>query len=477
MRAILIAVFCLCFSWPAAAAYDEARVVLTVQEALIRLGYDPGPADGAWGRKTRDALNALREAEGLPPADALTGSSLALVHRLSPGETTLPNPGFFFTDIAARREFLSQPDNTRVKRAFCPIKLGAGLSLDRVEVVPRIERIIKSQEWITDEEDWYSPIEESLMGTVNSCMSGNDDRCRAVIDFTLRWAEGDALQPTISRRADDFEQFAWIGNILLRDMIVAYGMVRQIHAVSPEQEAMVLDWFMRRVDDYHYFPPGIVTTNHALADMLPALALGVLVGDRTLMEPAIEVRSIGLDSMRADGSLPMEARRGARWAHYTNLQISQTMFVAEMAAGQGIDLYAGDAASGNTTQRAINWLFDGLEDFDIALPYARENHGSPGNYRIPFYYAHHYGWVPAYHARFGDDETMERMMSATIDPRICSPEAVDEKKTEGPSCWGFAGKPLSFVTSQRAMGLTPSHHMGYASGCVQGLPSLPLLLK
>jgi peptidoglycan hydrolase-like protein with peptidoglycan-binding domain len=36
-----------------------------VQKRLSELGYDPGPADGVWGAKSRKALKAFQTAEGL----------------------------------------------------------------------------------------------------------------------------------------------------------------------------------------------------------------------------------------------------------------------------------------------------------------------------------------------------------------------------------------------------------------------------
>ena len=458
-------------------AYDESRVVLSAQQALIRLGYDPGPADGAWGRKTRDALNALREAEGLPPADDLTASSLALVHGLSPGETTLPRPGFMFTDIAARREVLSDPANSQTRRKQCITRLGAGIALDKVEPVPQLEMIIKAQDYISESEDWYSDIQESLLGATNGCISGklpgNDGQCRSIVDFAMRWAEADALRPVRHRTHGDFLQTIWIGNVVLRNTIVAYGIARQLHEISPAEEAVVLDWFKRRIDENHHLQPDLVTTNHALADMSPAFAFGVLVGDRTMMEPALDVWRKALASMRADGSLPMESRRGARWAHYTNVAIGQLLFVAELAAGQDIDVYAMSPSPEKTVQRAIGWLFDGLADFDVARPYAKENHGSPGNYRIPYFDVYHYGWLPAYHARFGDDETMTRIGSATVDPEICSPEALDEEKTFPQACQSFTGEPVSVARALLSAGLKPYNHMAYPAGCVQGVGPSP----
>ena len=71
------------------------------------------------------------------------------MHRLSPGETTLPKPGFFFTDIAARREFLARRESTMMRRAQCPTQVGLGVSLSKVEPIPRLERLSLAQSWIT----------------------------------------------------------------------------------------------------------------------------------------------------------------------------------------------------------------------------------------------------------------------------------------------------------------------------------------
>ena len=45
---------------------DKQTRVASVQRALARLGYDPGPADGAPGPKTRAAIRAFQAAAGLP---------------------------------------------------------------------------------------------------------------------------------------------------------------------------------------------------------------------------------------------------------------------------------------------------------------------------------------------------------------------------------------------------------------------------
>ena len=83
MRQLLILLlFGLASSMPALAY--QSKNIATVQQALSRLGLDPGPVDGAWGGKTRTAANQLRARHGLPSARDMTGSTLQLAHRLAP---------------------------------------------------------------------------------------------------------------------------------------------------------------------------------------------------------------------------------------------------------------------------------------------------------------------------------------------------------------------------------------------------------
>jgi peptidoglycan hydrolase-like protein with peptidoglycan-binding domain len=64
---------------------------IAAQEALARLGFDPGPPDGALGLKTRAATRQWQKARGLPPDGYLT---LRQVQRLKTeaGVVAVPRP-------------------------------------------------------------------------------------------------------------------------------------------------------------------------------------------------------------------------------------------------------------------------------------------------------------------------------------------------------------------------------------------------
>jgi peptidoglycan hydrolase-like protein with peptidoglycan-binding domain len=134
MKAVILGCMMLFASSALADEYYEKSTVIAAQEALVRLGYDVGEIDGLWGSKTRTALNQLRLQSGLPSAEDFTGSSLALIHRLSPGETTLPNPGILITDPVERRAFLELPENRSNSYSWCPGK---------VDEVPTLAELLK----------------------------------------------------------------------------------------------------------------------------------------------------------------------------------------------------------------------------------------------------------------------------------------------------------------------------------------------
>lgn len=60
---------------------DEGERVESLQRVLAELGYEPGPADGAFGAATADAVRAFQADAGLP-ADGIAGpQTLAALNR------------------------------------------------------------------------------------------------------------------------------------------------------------------------------------------------------------------------------------------------------------------------------------------------------------------------------------------------------------------------------------------------------------
>lgn len=67
---------------PASAANAKIKAA---QEMLVKLGYDPGEPDGAWGGKSRDALNAFQKEQGFKNTRRLGKGTLLALELISNG--------------------------------------------------------------------------------------------------------------------------------------------------------------------------------------------------------------------------------------------------------------------------------------------------------------------------------------------------------------------------------------------------------
>jgi len=65
---------------PAAPA-SPRELAAQVQELLAQLGYDPGPADGMPGERTRDAIRKFETDRGLPAAGEISPELLAALRQ------------------------------------------------------------------------------------------------------------------------------------------------------------------------------------------------------------------------------------------------------------------------------------------------------------------------------------------------------------------------------------------------------------
>jgi localization factor PodJL len=61
----------------AASALDRQAIVRLIQERLTERGFDPGPADGNPGPKTRDAVIAFQREQGVPATGEIGPDLLA----------------------------------------------------------------------------------------------------------------------------------------------------------------------------------------------------------------------------------------------------------------------------------------------------------------------------------------------------------------------------------------------------------------
>ncbi len=183
---------------------------LLYNRAFLILATTLEQSTGFGGNKSRSAANALRAQHGLP-ADVnkgISGSTLALIHRLAPQPTTSANAGDFVVNILERKAFLEQ--NNVLAGNICLSNNGGGsLYFYALDPVATVSLTSGKKGYIAEEDDWYSEIGVALVSGQAKCLAGVQKSCLEIIDFAQNWAKADAL------KKNDLHQEQSMGRLIL----------------------------------------------------------------------------------------------------------------------------------------------------------------------------------------------------------------------------------------------------------------------
>jgi len=152
------------------------------------------------------------------------------------------------------------------------------------------------------------------------------------------WAAADALSRT-KTNAGKLLQGSRIAGLAL-----AYVQIESALPAESARARRIPRWLARRAKDGQAFIESrpdarSSSANHRYWNGLAAAAAGVAANDRALFEWGVESARIGLRQVDADGFLPLELARGKRARDYHIYAIAPLTLIAEIAAGDGIDLY------------------------------------------------------------------------------------------------------------------------------------------
>ena len=182
---------------------------------------------------------------------------------------------------------------------------------------------------------------------------------------------------------------------------LAYSIVRAEPSLSDGRRRAVEDWLAAVVTKQTGYPGNPVSccNNHRYWRGLQAAIVGVVTGDDRLFQYGIRAYRAALTSMNPDGSLPHEMDRGKRALHYQNFAILPLVFIAEIAARQGYDLY-GLAVDGRDIHLAVGFLMRAIEDPAVLRRYTSEEQDVRFIDRRD-----ELNWLEPYHRRFPAPET------------------------------------------------------------------------
>ncbi|AYD02794.1 alginate lyase family protein [Neorhizobium sp. NCHU2750] len=133
--------------------------------------------------------------------------------------------------------------------------------------------------------------------------------------------------------------------------------------------------------------------NHRYWAGFAVMAAGIAADRHDFFDWGIASFRIGIDQIQPDGTLPLELARRARALHYHLFAAAPLVAIAELAAANGMDLYAErDAALPRLAKKAISGI-EQPEDFAAKAGIAQEP--------IPLQ-AGNIGWAAPFEHRFPD---------------------------------------------------------------------------
>lgn len=274
-------------------------------------------------------------------------------------------------------------------------------------------------------DDRYNAASSGMTSMGARCLAGASAQCRAIIEMMEKWATANAAQVHSGGGSKYWNDTLTVNLRVVRPFLGAYSIAKATVNPSIETDEIIRQWIHRTVkrathmmrNEGMYTWGGATGTakaahNHAAASSAAWMAYGAMWGDDTAFKYGLEQWFITLGSMRKDGSLPIETRRGARALFYTGRTLSALMSIAEMAKTQGIDLYAYSPSKKKTIHRAVQFMLDALEHNELVIKYARENHmpGPSKNYRNQYLGGSDtFGWIFPYVGRFPNHPNSARI--------------------------------------------------------------------
>nr|WP_246215776.1 alginate lyase family protein [Microvirga makkahensis] len=207
----------------------------------------------------------------------------------------------------------------------------------------------------------------AVMVLTGRALAGDVQSETSLRDLLLNWAKANAF----ARTEVENDAYYALKRVLL-PTVVGYSIIQG--GLDDEQRRVIAAWIdplVRKVD--HIFDGSVDHNNHRYLTDSVLMAWGAVAGDEALYSKGIERYRAILAEARADGSLPLETRRGARALWYMRQSLSSMTVIAEIAAARGTDLYA---LSHNdvTYDRVLSYTLNGITEPRIVLAYASENY-------------------------------------------------------------------------------------------------------
>jgi poly(beta-D-mannuronate) lyase len=234
---------------------------------------------------------------------------------------------------------------------------------------------------------------ERVTSTVDEAIWYHPAAARCALKVLDAWAGADAMNGPVNRQGE-YER-EWI----LGGLALAYLKLRDTGLVAADDaaRARIEVWLARRARDlqpYYEGPrPEQEENNHAYWAGLSVSAAGIAANDRALFEWGIAHYRRGVDMISADGTLPLELKRGARAAHYHLFALMPLVVLAELGEANGVEMYGYD---GGALHRLAKLALREARDASYLEKLTGVTQDTAKGLRID-----EIAWIEPYAARFG----------------------------------------------------------------------------
>ena len=306
----------------------------------------------------------------------------------------------------------------------------AGNFMETTGFIPNILNEVKAPKGYGLDES-FTQIAYFFRKNAAQCLGENKRSCKNIHTHALDYAKNSKIQKPRSGGAVFFNDTLTISMRLTGPMASALGVAWNTSDFPENEKNQIIDWLekinisfqnqQRMKGSYELNDFGLVVKkaghNHAVQASIAMMSIAALAGNKDNFMTGVDQWFITLDTMRADGSLPIETRRGARAMYYHGRTISALFAIAKRAEVQGLDLLGIERKK--SIHKAVQFYLDVADNPNLILQYAKNNH-APGpfkNYRTQdidragTINSSGHGWVRLYIDRFPKHPNTIRLLN------------------------------------------------------------------
>ena len=256
-------------------------------------------------------------------------------------------------------------------------------------------------------------------GAAANCLGGKIQLCEQIHQHALDYAKNSKLSKP-REKPFHINDTLTVNMRLIGPMAMALALSWSTVEPNETEKRIIVDWLQKIEPAFDSpirtrrpytinedgFAANAAANNHTVQSSIASMSVGSLIGDKEKFMRGIDQWFVTLDSMRPDGSLPIETSRGARAMFYHGRVLSALFAIALRAEVQGVDLFSIDRKK--SIHKAVKFYLDVAKEPHLVTKYAKVNKapGPSKDYtrqdvsKVGGFDGAGHGWVKIYMERF-----------------------------------------------------------------------------